>query len=118
MPAGIIRIAPGRVWITSVDLGGSLDIPIYVRQPTCSRKAASCRCAGSSVPSLQATTSGGGGECNRRRDVSLHHPGSGLAEVPASQIAPAPPVVSVVRPGVSEGEGRGFLVPFPRAGRP
>ena len=36
----------------------------------------------------------------------------------ALPIAPAPPVVSVVRSVVSEGEGRGFLVSFPRASQP
>ena|SRR6516164_5625633 len=34
------------------------------------------------------------------------------------QVPPAPPVMSVVRPGVSEGEGRGFLGSFPGASRP
>jgi hypothetical protein len=42
----------------------------------------------------------------------------GLTEIPALPMAPAPPVVSVVRSVVSEGEGRGFLVSFPRASQP
>jgi hypothetical protein len=42
--------------------------------------------------------------------------GSGFS---ALQIAPVPPAISVVvRPMVSEGKGRGFLGPFPRASPP